>query len=313
MTAPWALNWSTNIDNDSYALFGSLVFFTGFLESLPGLTLKIIPQGLTCFMMGLGLFWCAQFHMSWVILLPFVFTSFLLRASSGWKILFPSVPFFVLGCLVTGGFILPTLFQYGLSQGSGGIGGAVAFNPENLAQLPVVLARFLSLAACEIPRFLGAHTADRLAFLGHNPWLAPWAVAAALLGIVQTVLLALFWFQKKHPQAEWPAVKRLFLWTFVLIYVSFLFSIKAPAAHTYYIALPIAMLYGFYCFSPWISKPLFLNTAKVLLVCNIVFHAGLAVHNFQTKSLYKDRGLFVKAIQERNYHLLGERRPDTFY
>ncbi|MGH7739976.1 MAG: hypothetical protein ACREL1_07500, partial [bacterium] len=33
LTLPWVLNWSTNIDNDSYTLFGGCVFFTAFLET----------------------------------------------------------------------------------------------------------------------------------------------------------------------------------------------------------------------------------------------------------------------------------------
>ena len=101
--------------------------------------------------------------------------------------------------------------------------------------------------------------------------------------------------------------------TFLLIYLSFLFAIKTPAAHTYYLALPVAMLYGFYCFLPLVSKPWFIRLAQVLLICNILFHAGLAVHNFTHKSLYKDRDLFMRAIQEKNYHLLGERRTNTLY
>jgi len=31
------------------------------------------------------------------------------------------------------------------------------------------------------------------------------------------------------------------------------------------------------------------------------------------KSLYKNRDLFVEAIQKKNYQLLGERRPNTQY
>lgn len=101
--------------------------------------------------------------------------------------------------------------------------------------------------------------------------------------------------------------------TFLLIYISFLFAIKPPAAHTYYLTLPIVMLYGFYVLSPWVKKKWLLNTLKVLFVCNILFHAGLALHNLPLKSLYTDRATFVKAIAEKNYQLLGDRRPDTLY
>jgi hypothetical protein len=313
LTAPWVLNWSTMIDNDSYVIFGSCLFFAGFLETIPALSIKLIRPVWANFMMGFGLFWDAQFHMSYVILFPFVLVSIYFQWKSQGPKSISNMLRFLLGCLATGIFILPTLLNYGLSQGTGGAGNAIAFNPENFLSLIDVLARFLSLASCEIPRFIGPHNVDRLEFLKENWWVAPFAVVAGVLGILQALALLAGWFQKKHPQKDWLAVKWLALTTFLLIYVSFLFAIKAPAAHTYYLTLPIAMLYGFYVFSPWVSKKGVLTTAKVLLACNILFHAGLALHNLPVKSLYKDRDLFVKAISEKNYHLLGERRPDTLY
>ncbi len=313
LTAPWVMAWSTNIDNDSYVIFGSCLFFIGFLETIPALSLQWLPATAANFLMGFGLFWNAQFHMSYVILFPFVLVSVYFQWKSlGAKSLSPLVAF-LMGCLATGAFILPTLEKYGLAQGSGGAGNAIAFNPGNFLSFFTVLFRFLSLAACEIPRFIGAHTTDRIEFLRENWWLAPFAAIAGVLGIVQTLALWVGWFQKNHPQKDWPALKLLAFLTFLLIYMSFLFAIKVPAAHTYYLTLPIAMLYGFYVYSPWVSKKWFLTTAKILLACNILFHAGLALHNLPVKSLYKNRDLFVKAISEKNYHLLGERRPNTLY
>jgi len=330
LTAPWVMNWSTNIDNDSYALFGGCLFFIGFLETIPALTLRRVPPALANALMGLGLFWNVQFHMSYVILIPYLLVSFYFQAKFARPKLLQTLFFFSAGALVTGSFLIPTLLKYGL--GAGGAGNAIAFNPENLMSFPTVLARFLSLASCEIPRFLGAHNTDRLEFLETAWWVAPFAVVAALFGIIQTLILAvalmrntwftrafsplvriLPWLGKNHPQKDWPIIRNLTLFTFLLIYGSFLFAIKAPAAHTYFLTLPIAMLYGFYVFSPWVEKKWFLKAAKLLLACNILFHMGLAVHNFQTKSLYKNRGLFMKAIEEKNYLLLGERRPDTLY
>ncbi len=313
LTAPWVLNWSTNIDNDSYVLFGSCLFFIGFLETVPAFSLQVVPQWLADFMMGFALFWDVQFHMSYVLLFHFVLAS----AYFQWKSLRTkagsSLAAFLLGCLTSGGFILPTLVNYGWDQGSGGAENAVTFNPKNLLDFFDVLFRYLSLACCEIPRFIGANNAARLQFLGENRWIAPFAIVAGILGIIQVFALVAGWFQKNHPQKDWAAVKWLALVTFFLIYLSFLFAIKPPAAHTYYVALPIAMLYGFYVFRPWTAKKGFLIAAKVLLACNILFQAGLALHNLPVKSLYKDRGLFCRAIAEKNYHLLGERRPDAKY
>jgi hypothetical protein len=73
------------------------------------------------------------------------------------------------------------------------------------------------------------------------------------------------------------------------------------------------MIYGFYALSPYANRAWFSRLAGILIVCNLIFHAGLALHNLPVKSLYKNRDLFVKAIQEKNYQLLGDRRPNTQY
>jgi len=231
LTAPWALNWSTNIDNDSYVLFGSCLFFIGFLETVPALSLNRLHPAAASFLMGFALFWDIQFHMSYVLLFPFVLASAYFQWKSPRLNRGSSLGAFLLGCLTTGAFLLPTLEKYGLSQGSGGAGGAIAFNPENILSLPVILFRYLSLACCEIPRFIGANTKARLDFLKENAWIAPFAVVAGALGIIQVLALVAGWFQKNHPQKDWAAVKGLALGTFFLIYLSFLFAIKPPAAH----------------------------------------------------------------------------------
>ncbi len=316
LTAPWVLAWSTNIDNDSYVLFGSCLFFVGFLEALPPLSLSLIPLPFAGAMMGFGLFWNAQFHMSYVILFPFALAALAWRSRTLQKGTLKWSQFaaaFLLGGLLPELFVIPTYIKYGLAQGSGGTTNAIAFNPENFSAVLTVLFRFLSLACCEIPRFIGAHTADRLDFLRENRVLAPFAIIAGVLGLVQTAVLFFSGFRQKNFQKDWHRVRFLALCTFLLIYFSFLFAIKTPAAHTYFLTLPIAMLYGFYCFTPWTSRPWFLNTAKVLLICNILFQAGLALHNLPVKSLYKNRDLLTEAIQAKNYHLLAERRPDTLY
>ena len=45
----------------------------------------------------------------------------------------------------------------------------------------------------------------------------------------------------------------------------------------------------------------------------VVFHAGLALHNLPRVSLYVDRGAAQRALDARDYRILGERRPGTRY
>jgi hypothetical protein len=316
LTAPWVLNWSTNIDNDSYVLFGSCLFFIGFLETLPPLTLNLVSFWIANYLMGFALGWNSQFHLSYVLLFPMIATSLAWQMAVkkiSFKKKLMSLTAFLFGALATYSLVIPTWIQYGFIKGSGNTAQAITFNSENLLSFFTVLFRYLALACCEIPRFIGANWADRLAFLKENWQIAPFAIVAALSGLVQLVFLLVGWFRKKQPQKDWPAVKILTALVFVLIYVSFLFAIKTPAAHTYYLTLPLVMIYGFYALSPYVNRSWFGLLASILIICNLVFHAGLALHNLPVKSLYKNRDLFVKAIQEKNYQLLGERRPNTQY
>ena len=316
LTAPWVLNWSTNIDNDSYVLFGSCLFFVGFLETLPTLTLNLVSFWLANYLMGFALGWNAQFHLSYVLLFPLILVSLI------WQTISKSVLSkkklwswcaFLAGALTTYSLVIPTWIQYGFIKGSGNTTQAITFNSENLFSFFTILFRYLELACCEILRFIGANTSDRLYFLNETWWLWPFTIVAFILGLIQITVLFFGWFQKNHPQQDWLPIKALTALTFFLIYASFLFAIKTPAAHTYYLTLPLVMIYGFYALSPYVNRSWFSRLAAILIICNLVFHMGLALHNLPVKSLYKNRDLFVKAIQDRNYQLLGDRRPNTQY
>ena len=76
---PWTLNRSTNILNPCYLLFGSVLFFIGFFESLPGFSLGKISIGKAFGLMGFGILWDMQFHLSWVLLPPLVGAVFIWR------------------------------------------------------------------------------------------------------------------------------------------------------------------------------------------------------------------------------------------
>jgi hypothetical protein len=53
--------------------------------------------------------------------------------------------------------------------------------------------------------------------------------------------------------------------------------------------------------------------AVAFLACGVLFHAGLAAHNFSRVSLYAERATAQTAISSKNYQLLGERRPGSLY
>ena len=93
-----------------------------------------------------------------------------------------------------------------------------------------------------------------------------------------------------------------------LVYASFAFSIKDPASQAFYVVLPLVMIYSFYCWAPLFTYRFVRVIGVCLLVAGAVAHVAIGVDNFRGISLYTNRSLVVRAIQERNYRLLGERR-----
>ena len=113
-----------------------------------------------------------------------------------------------------------------------------------------------------------------------------------------------------------PGIYRGFLFLAIallaLIYLSFAFSVKSPSSHTFYVTLPAAMIYSFYVWEPLLAKRLIRNLAVALLIAGAVTHAAIARDRVFKRSLYADRPLVMRAIAEKNYKLLGERRPDVW-
>jgi hypothetical protein len=121
--------------------------------------------------------------------------------------------------------------------------------------------------------------------------------------------LLLFFFRKRSDRPEWPAVKWTALLTLLLICASFLFSVKDPASHAFYVIFPVATIYAFYCWEVLLRRKWARVIAAALLVCTAAIHLAIALDHLQTRSLYTNRELVVRAIREKNYRLLGERRP----
>jgi hypothetical protein len=312
-TAPWALNVSTNVYNVSYMLFGGVIFFIGFMETIPTLRVSVIPVWLADLMLGFALFWNAQLHASYILLMPFLaYSAYHQAAQSRLQESLLALGCFLFGAAATGSLLIPTLLHYG-SEGLGGTGTLIQFRASNLGSGLVILPQLFSLASAEVPRFLGRDTVERLAFFRCQIWAARFTIVALALGLLQPTVMAVSIFRRKHLCKDWRTIKELTLSTFLLIYVSFAFAAKSPKSHMYYLMLPLTMLYAFYVFSPWSSKRWFQTTAAVLLICNIVFHVGLASFNYREKSLYSYRGSILRAIELKDYRQMGERRPEARY
>ncbi|MCA1621950.1 MAG: hypothetical protein LC795_22285 [Acidobacteria bacterium] len=311
LTSPWTLNLSTVIYNPSYMLAGGILFFVGALEVFPVTRRRLLPPRLANASMGFALFWSMQLHLSWVVLAPYALAALALQFREGARRGLAALAWFAAGAAPAAALLVPTYLKYG--PGAGATAGSVRFNPENLSALWGILTRTLSFASFEVPRFMGAHTEARLDVIREQPWLAPFALFLVAVGVAQVAALLASWFVRRHTQSDWRAVKYLALFNVVLLYASFLFSIKPPQSNHLYVTLPLPVLYAFYCWDRLLARRRWRGLAAAVLACGVVFHAGLAAYNFSHVSLYVDRRAVQAAIDERNYHILGGRRPGSRY
>jgi hypothetical protein len=319
MTAPWTLGQSTHVYNPSYVLVGSVAFFLGALETYSRLRLGWIRPVWANFLMGVGLGWVMQFHLSYVILFPYLAASAYCQLKEhGAKALRTSWSFAV-GALATGIFILPTIPQFGGNVGlTGQTASMIHFNIHNLPIRPDkafdIIARFLSFASFEIPRFLGPDTASRFAFVKAYPWLAPVVLLLIVVGTLQpVVMLVIGLFGGKPRTPAWAGVRQLCFMTIGLLYLSFAFSHKPPHAHTFYVTFPIAMLFSLYCWNEFLQSKRGQLCASLLLTCNILFHVVLTFSHHAHHPWALDRQAIERALTVRDYHEFGERRPGAFY
>jgi hypothetical protein len=313
LTVPWTLQFSTHIINPSYVLPGAIVFFIGFFEAVPVFSMGVVREAAAFFMMGVGLTWVMQLHMSWPLLLPYSAWAWWSRRAEGWRALTCDAAAYVAGALVPGLVLLPTIVKYGTSGGSGGVFRNLHVGWVNPWVAATTLARMLSFASLEINRFIATDGAKRLEFFSRHVWLAPLAAVVWTVGVVQPLwmLVELCRPPNRWPQAEgrpqWRAMRWLLAASIAIVYASYWFVMEPAQAHAFYVLAPLALTLAAYCWT-FLDSPNWRRAAAAILATNVAFHAGLAVAQAPDKSLYKHRDVVVAAIEERRPDIFAHRR-----
>ena len=307
-TAPWTLHYGAHVLNTDYLMTGAILFWVGLWESLPGLRLAVIPRLTAGLMIGFGLGWIAQLHMSWPVLLPLV-------AYAGWSAVRREdgewrrwVLGLLAGGVVIGLLFLPTLLVYGAGEATGGTGSNLMFAHRNPAELSVTIAaRFLSFASYELAYWLGGDTASRVGLLSRHPWAIPFGAFLFVFGYIQPVVLAVGFFRKRRLQG-WHEARRLVVALLVILFVAYNFSVVGPHSHTFYVAMPLAMFYSMFVWQRWLESRRWRRFAVLVLISGLIVSAAFMADYGPTRSLYRDRARVVKAMRLHDYHLVGERR-----
>jgi hypothetical protein len=315
---PWTLSFSTHVVNPSYVLAGAIAFFIGLFEAVPALSRRLVPAWVAWALMGFGMFWVMQLHLSWVLLVCYPVAALLLAlrdpASPRGRTLVTAVAGFTVGALMPASLLIPTLLRDGLSAGQ--VGSAVAFQPRHPWGLVATAGRMLSFASFETNRFLGLSTAERALVFWREPWLLPFAAIVTAIGWLHPVWVAVSALRPSGDTSrrrEWRAERWLFALSALLVWTSFFWSVRGPQAHSYYLMLPIAVLFSF---AAWDERARarrrrlrgFERIAIGVMASSVILHAGLAIDRWPRLSLYANRDLVAAAIDDRNDRYLGDRR-----
>jgi hypothetical protein len=308
MTVPWTINFSTSLINTSYILPGAVVFFVGFFEACPWFSTARLRAWLAVAMMGFGVAWVMQIHMSWPLLLPYAAAVLVVRGSREWRRIPRDVGAFAAGLAVPGILLVPTLVVHGLAAGGGGTGRNLHLHLVNPSELLVTIGRFLAFGSLEVVRFTGTDTAKRVVMVTRHPWIAPLLAVVWLTGIVHPLVMAGLWFRRRHPvRRDWAALRLLVAGSIVIVYAAYFFVMEPPQAHAFYVLSPISMMFAAYCWA-FVDGPRWRRVAAAALAVNIVFHAGLALVMGPTRSMYKNRAVVAAAVTEKEPSYFAHRR-----
>ncbi len=307
---PWSICYFTRIINPSHLIPGAILFFIGIFEIYPSIRKNIIPLWLCFYFLGFGILWIFQLHMSWVLLGPFTAVAFyfLLRTKSITAISKSTISF-LLGCLTTGSLLIPTLINFGLSAQKGkSVSGMVELHLENATNIFKLLSTFLAYGCFDVSRFIGGNTDERMLFLKDYFWAAPFTIAVALVGLAQALFLLYTFFRKKKDDVMLRNVTYLTISSFLLFFVMSLFSRVSPPSHAAVMFFPMLVMYSLYAYRELLKKRWVRRTFYITFSSAVIMYVAIAMNNYRTISMYNNREVIVRALEQDDYTLVGKRR-----
>ncbi|HTC22037.1 MAG TPA: hypothetical protein VK859_14370 [bacterium] len=311
--APWLTHYSTQVINPSFAFLGAVLFFLGFFETVPALSIGVLNPAPANAFMGFGLFWVMQLHMSWIAMAPLLLVSFYFQARGGKAL--SSLCFILLGALPLMALLLPTYWRFGFNTGKDVHGFISGLDWDNARDLLGTLARLFSIASFEMARFVGDNARLRMDYFLRFYWLLPPGFFLWGMWYVQALAMLVFLFLRKHPRGDWKGIRLLMAGIFLLLYACFLFTPDMAASFRILLFFPPLMLYSFYVWD-WVwQKPWGRLLGLVFILCGCYFQLGYTLENIKAhNSTYaQKRGLMAKAIEAGDYRLFAERRGGSFY
>ncbi|HEY3876591.1 MAG TPA: hypothetical protein VGM92_14035 [Candidatus Kapabacteria bacterium] len=313
---PWSFCFFTRIVNPSYVIPGAILFFIAFFETYPLLRVNVVSKRLSFFLMGFAICWTMQLHLSWILFGPFAALSFFyLLKGKNWRTTRIGVVSFLVGCIVSGSLLLPTLLRFGFSPNEGSSSapstlGLIQVNLENAKELFRDITMYYGYGSFDITRFIAAHTPERIQFLKDYLWAAPFGVFLALIGIAQVIFLL---YKTARPGREdgMRPLRNMLLLGLAALYGSSLFSKVRVPAHAAVLLFPLVALFLLHSFRTPLTRKWIQWFSVAVFFSAIITYAAIGWRNFTTISMYRNREAIVRALDSSDYTIVGRRRDDA--
>ncbi|HEY6171937.1 MAG TPA: hypothetical protein VIX80_06745, partial [Candidatus Kapabacteria bacterium] len=141
-------------------------------------------------------------------------------------------------------------------------------------------------------------------------WAAPFTIFLAVMGVVQALFLLYKFIMVRKSVGMNKKITYFTLLSFLLFYCSSLFSSVAPPSHAAVLFFPVVAIYSLYAYSELLTKVWVQRTAIIVFISAIIMYSAIGWKNYQTISIYQDRGRVERALDQKEYKIVGERRYD---
>lgn len=304
--SPWTLNFSTTPINPSYLLVMAIPFWIVLLDGY-AYGGKSIRPGWVFFIIGFAIGWAMQLHLSWVLMPCLAFPLFIqMWKQRGWKFASGLALIGLAGMLISLSTLYPTLIRYS-DMGSGGVGNNVVFQTKNLGRFFDLVFRCMGFASYEIRFFIMGGAEGEMQLIRDHWWMAPLLIIVFVAGLAQCGFYIVNFFLRNN-RPEWKVARRLTAGALILLYVSYLFSIRSPGSFTFYLLLPLIVWYACFSWQKWFRKKLLTRAAVVVVAANLVVHGGFALEYAPKVSTWAYGENIRKSIEEKDSRHFGYRR-----
>jgi hypothetical protein len=301
---PFYLYHGVVVLNTAYLLFsGALLFISVFELFLHREDLLLKNPNWYFFAIGFALLFTYQLHLTWVMFLPFILVLLYLEAKrkdNHWPVRLGSL---ILGAIISGSTLLPTILQYHDVIYSNA-GGNMTFKAERLLQIFDVFIRYISFSTFDVTynHDIYKHASEQ------STMVFVLLRILKLLGIIQFVFLMVSYFKMRKNKA-FQKVLLLFGLTLVMATFLYMLSNKHLSLRTYILLYPIPLWMSFYAYQYWKEKKWLNPSIYSALAITFITYIGVAYYNYNgAYSFHSVRNKIDQALESKNAEDFATRR-----